>query len=98
MLTTGMLQVNRIKVGEEYIQGFSLFLGLVGRSDPWSKKWWVTIGNDGLKHIKLTTVDIWVVYFTYTVHTDTDTCMHKHVCILTADNTVKPVLSGHSKN
>ena len=29
------------------------------------------------------------------VHTDTDTCMH--MCILTADYRVKPVLSGHSK-
>ena len=29
------------------------------------------------------------------LHTDTDTCMH--ICILTADYTVKPVLSGHSK-
>ena len=40
--------------------------------------------------IKLTTVDIYL-------HTDTDTCMH--ICILTADYTVKlePVLSGHSK-
>ena len=45
------------------------------------------------KPIKLTTVDIWVVYFTYTL---TDTCMHI-ICILTADYTAKPVLSGHSK-
>ena len=29
------------------------------------------------------------------LHTDTDTCMH--ICRLTADYTVKPVLSGHSK-
>ena len=29
------------------------------------------------------------------LHTDTDTCMH--ICILTADYTVKLVLSGHSK-
>ena len=29
------------------------------------------------------------------LHTDTDTSMH--ICILTADYTVKPVLSGHSK-
>ena len=42
---------------------------------------------DGQKHINLTTVDIWVVYFY--------TCMH--ICILTADYTVKPVFSGHSK-
>ena len=28
------------------------------------------------------------------IHTDTDTCMH---ILLTADYTVKPVLSGHSK-
>ena len=35
-----------------------------------------------------TTVDIWVVY-------DTETCMH--ICILTADYTVRPVLSSHSQ-
>ena len=29
------------------------------------------------------------------LHTDTDTCMY--ICILTADYTVKTVLSGHSK-
>ena len=29
------------------------------------------------------------------LHTDTDTCMH--ICIFTADYTVKPVLSVHSK-
>ena len=29
------------------------------------------------------------------LHTDTDTCMH--ICIFTADYTVNPVLSGHSK-
>ena len=29
------------------------------------------------------------------LHTDTYTCLH--ICILTADYTVKPVLSGHSK-
>ena len=29
------------------------------------------------------------------LHTDTDICMH--ICKLTADYTVKPVLSGHSK-
>ena len=44
------------------------------------------------RHIKPNTVDIWVVYFTYTL---THTCMH--ICILTADYTVKSVLSGHSK-
>ena len=36
------------------------------------------------------TVDIWVVYFTYT-----QTLIF--ICILTADDTVKPVFSGHSK-
>ena len=34
------------------------------------------------------TVDIWVVYFTYTLTL---------TLVLTADYTVKPVLSGHSK-
>ena len=66
------------------------FSRLVGLSDPWSKKWRVIFWNDGPKHIKLNTVDIWVVCFTYTL---TQTC----VCILTADYIVKPVLSGHSK-
>ena len=46
---------------------------------------------NGPKQIKQTTVDIWVVY----LHTDIDTFMH--ICILTADYTVKPVLSGHLK-
>ena len=68
-----------------------IFSRWVGQSDPWSKKYWVIFGNDGPKHIKLNTVDIWVVYFT----SDTDTCMH--ISIWTADYTVKPVLSGHSK-
>ena len=49
--------------------------------------------NDGPKHIKLTTVDIWVVYFTYTL---TDTCMHIIHCMY-IDYTVKPVLSGYAK-
>ena len=31
-----------------------------------AKKWWVIFWNDGPKHIKLTTVDIWVVYLIYT--------------------------------
>ena len=48
-------------------QGFRFFSRLVGRSDPWSKKWWVILWYDGPKHIKLNTVDIWVVYFTYTL-------------------------------
>ena len=48
-------------------QGFRFYSRLVGRSDPWSKKWWVIFWNDGPKHIKLTIVDSWVVYFTYTL-------------------------------
>ena len=48
--------------------------------------------NDGPKHIKLNTVDIGVVYFTYTL-TQTLVC----ICILTADDTVKPVLCSLSK-
>ena len=28
-------------------QGFRFFSGLVGGSDPWSKKWWVIFWNDG---------------------------------------------------
>ena len=44
---------------------------------------------DGPKHIKLTIFNLTFGF------TDTDTCMH--ICILTADYTVKPVLSSHSK-
>ena len=46
-------------------------------------------------NIKLTIVDIRVVYFTYTL-TQTLLCI-QCICILTADYTVKPVLSSHSK-
>ena len=49
----------------------------MGQSDPWSKKWWVIFWNDGPKHIKLTIVDIWVVYFTYTL-TQTLVCIYVH--------------------
>ena len=38
-------------------------------------------GDDGPKHIKLTTVDIFVVYLTYST--------------LSADDTVKSFLRGH---
>ena len=69
------------------------------RASDFFQDWWAEVTHGakkmvghflkyGPKHIKLTTVDIWVVY-------STNTCMH--VCILTADYSVKPVLSGHSK-
>ena len=45
----------------------------------------------GHKHIKLNTIDSLVIYFTYTL-TETLVC---NMCILTADYTVKPVLSVH---
>ena len=45
----------------------------------------------GPKHIKLNTFDFWVVSFTYTP------TKIMHICILTADYTVKPVLSSYSK-
>ena len=51
-------------------------------------------GGSFSEHIKLTTVDIWVVYFSYTL-TDTDTCMY--ICILTANYTIKPVLKTTQK-
>ena len=69
-----------------WAQGFRFFSRMVGRSDPWSKKWWVIFWNDRPKYIKLTTVDIWVVYFTYTL-TQTFVCIYVYW----------PVLSGHSK-
>ena len=52
---------------EMYVHGFRFFSRLVGRSDPWIKKWWVIFWNGGPRHIKTTTVDIWVSYFTYTL-------------------------------
>ena len=51
-----------------------------------AKNLWVIFWNDEPKHIKLTTVDIWAVYFTYTL-TQTLLCE----CIL------KHFLSGHWK-
>ena len=66
-----------------YSAGLQIFLRLVGRSDPWSKKRLVIFCNDWPKHIKLNTVDIGVVYFTY-ILTQTHVC----ICILTADDTV----------
>ena len=50
------------------------------------QKWWVIFGHDGPKHIKLTTVDIWVVYFTY-ILTQTLVCIYVY--------TVKPILSPY---
>ena len=66
-----LLFVNRL-------QGFRFFSRLVGRGDPWSKKWWVIFWNDGPKHIKLTTFDIWVAYSTYTL-TQTLVCTYMYV-------------------
>ena len=68
------------------LQGFKFFSRLVGRSDPWSKKWWVIFWNDAPKHS-------WHLGSILYLHTDT--CMH--ISILTADYTVKPVLSHNSK-
>ena len=73
---------------------FSRLVGPSDPSDPWSKKWGVIFWNDGPKHIKLTTVNIWLVYITFTL---TQTLVSIYKCILTADYTVKPVCSGHSK-
>ena len=73
--------------------GLQIFFKIGGPKWPMEQKWRVIFWNDGPKHIKLTTVNILVVYLT---NTDTDTCMH--ICLLTADYTVNPVLSGHSKN
>ena len=65
-------KISRIKVVN---QGFRFFSRLMGRSDSWRKKWWDIFWNDGPKQIKLTTVDIWVVYFTYTL-TQTPVCIY----------------------
>ena len=48
--------------------------------------------NEGLKHIKLNSRHSDSILY---LHTDIDTCMH--ICILTADYTVKSVKSRHSK-
>ena len=85
----------KTQVTADIMQGFRFFSRLVSLSDPWSKKWWVIFWNDGPKHIKLNNFEIWVVYFTYILTQTLVQCMH--TCILTADYTVKPVLSGHSK-
>ena len=76
------------------MQGFRFFSRLVGRSDPWSKKWWVFFWNDGPQAYQ--TNHSWHLGCILYLHIDTDTCMHI-ICILTADYTIKPVLSGHSK-
>ena len=51
------LVISNLKI---YIQaGLQIFFSrIVGRCDPWSKKWWVIFWNDRPKHIKLTTIDI----------------------------------------
>ena len=75
-------------------QGFRFFSRLAGRSDPWSKNggsFSVILGPIISNQTQLT-FDLGSILY---LHTDTDTCMH--ICILTADYTVKPVLSSHSK-
>ena len=69
--------------------GLQIFFKFGGPMWPMEQKRWVIFWNDGPKHIKLT---IRILY----LHTDTDTCMH--ICILTADYTIKPVLKGHLKS
>ena len=69
--------------------GLQIFFKIGGPKWPMKQKRWINFWNDGPNHIKLTTVNIWVVYFTYTL-TQTLECIH-------ADYTVKPVLSSHSK-
>ena len=57
------------------VPGLQIVSRLVGQIDPWSQKWCVIFWNDGSKLIKLTVVDIWVVYFTYTL-TQTLVCIY----------------------
>ena len=64
------------------------------RASEFFQDWWAEVTHEAknggsfsemmgsCKHIKLTTVDMWVVYFIYTLTL---------VCILTADYTAKPV-------
>ena len=75
------------------------------RASDFFQDWWAEVTHGAKKggsfsemmgpsiSNKLTSVDI--LGGILNLHTDTDTCMH--ICILTADYTVKPVLSGHTK-
>ena len=52
-----------------------IFFKIGGPVCPIEQKWCVIFLDDGPKHIKLNTVDIWVVYFTYTL-TQTLVCIY----------------------
>ena len=67
--------------------GLQIFFKIGGPKWPMEQKMVGHFRNDGPKHIKLTTVDIWVVQLTYT--------LTQNKCLFTADYTVNPVLSGH---
>ena len=71
-----------------YKQGFRFFSRLVGRSKKMVDHFW----KDGPKYIKQHS---WHLDSTLCLYTATVTCIH--ICMLTADYTVKPVLSGHLK-
>ena len=77
----------------EQIQGFRFFFKIGGRKWPMEQKivghflrWWTQAYQ---------TSHSWHSGSIIYLHTDTATCMH--ICILTADYTVKPVVSSHSK-
>ena len=78
-------------------QGFRFFSRLVGRSDPWSN------GGSfsemmGSKPIRLTTVDIWVIYFTYTI-TQTLVCIYLYIdCWLYSKTCLKQPLKKEDQD
>ena len=70
---------------DRFLQGFRFFSNLVGRR---SKKRWVIFWKYQTNHS-------WHLGSVLYLHTDTNPCMH--IWTLTADDTVKPFLSGHWK-
>ena len=75
-------------------QGFRFFFNIGGPKWPMEQKmvghflkWWAQAYQ---------TYHSWHLDSILYLHTDTDTCM-QNIGVLTADYTVKPVLSGHSK-
>ena len=76
----------------------------INRASDFFQDWWAEVThwakNGGsfsyMMDPRISTNQSWNLgYIILYLHTDTDTCMQ--ICILTADYTVKPVLSGHSK-
>ena len=58
-----------------FLQGFRFFQDWLAEVTHGAKNGGSFLGNDGPKYIKLTTVDVWVVNFTYTL-TQTLVCIY----------------------